>query len=79
MRPERMETKGIEQSPLMPSKTPTSQSSGAKSGATADGTVEFSHLAAAGTGTSLLEVIRLLTKMAPDERAALIELLKTCG
>lgn len=52
---------------------------GAKSGATADETVEFSHSAATGTGTSLVEVIRLLSVMAPDERAALIDFLKTWG
>jgi hypothetical protein len=33
MRPERMETKGIEQSPLTPLKTSISKSGGAKSGA----------------------------------------------
>lgn len=52
---------------------------GAKSGATADETVEFPHSAATGTGTSLVEVIRLLSVMAPDERAALIDFLKTWG
>ncbi len=38
---------------------------------------------AGGSGTSpggaILEVIRLLTKMAPEERTALIELLKALG
>lgn len=52
---------------------------GAKSGATADETVEFPHSAATGTGTSLVEVIRLLSVMAPGERAALIDFLKTWG
>ena len=32
-----------------------------------------------GKGESLLEVIRLLAEMAPDERTALIRLLKTLG
>jgi hypothetical protein len=36
MRPERMEMKGIEQSPLTPSKTSISKSGGAKSGALKD-------------------------------------------
>jgi len=52
---------------------------GAKSGATLDETVEFSHSAAAGTRASLLQVIRLLTEMAADDRAALIDFLKTWG
>ena len=52
---------------------------GAQSGAIADEIGQFSHSAEMRNGTSLLEVIRLLTGMVPEERAALIELLKTLG
>ena len=34
---------------------------------------------AKATGKSLLEVVRLLAEMAPDERATLVELLKALG
>jgi len=52
---------------------------GAKSGAIADEIGRFSHSVAAGTKASLLEVIHLLSELAPDERAALIDFLKTWG
>jgi len=52
---------------------------GAKSGATADELSPFSPLAETRPRTSLLEVIRLLAEMGPDERTALIEFLKTWG
>jgi len=52
---------------------------GAESGATADIISEFSHSLETRTGNSLLDAIRVLTDMPPNERAALIELLKTWG
>ena len=52
---------------------------GAKSGALADEFGPDSQSPETCTGNSLLDAIRLLTDMPPDERAALIELLKAWG
>ncbi|MBN1591219.1 MAG: hypothetical protein JW888_17030 [Pirellulales bacterium] len=52
---------------------------GAKSGALEDEFAHDSQSSETCTGNSLLHAIRVLTDMPPDERAALIELLKTWG
>jgi len=52
---------------------------GAKSGALGDEIGPISQSFETRVESSLLDAIRLLTDMPPDERAALIELLKTWG
>jgi hypothetical protein len=52
---------------------------GANSGALSDEFGPVLQSPETSTGNSLLDAIRVLTDMPPDERAALIELLKTWG
>ena len=52
---------------------------GAKSGVLADEIGSPSQSLETRDGASLLDAIRVLTNMPPDERAVLIELLKTWG